>query len=259
MWMPSLALAKACSPQMSDEQLVITMHDNCLTKHKKMLLAMDPQTPDQFKVKLGRLMAAGEEEASVMDKLTDLLTKVTAATAATAAATAANQADGKQPAAQTTLAVESYTPRQHASDHQRNQSYNYPRSGGSNSGGNFFRGRGRGRGNFFPGDRFRFPNYSYGYGNHAPAYYPRFQQYGYNPFPSSAHQWQMYQQHAQMRPPFPNWQQQPQANRRESETGDRRVVPANQSFVVDSSPAPVAHGSEQTAEFASYFAPYPEN
>ena len=63
------------TPPLNDEQLSILLYDNCLLRYKKALLSMDPHTPDEFKVKLGRLMSVDEDEESLVEKLSRLLEK----------------------------------------------------------------------------------------------------------------------------------------------------------------------------------------
>lgn len=151
-------LGKTMNPPINDEQIVLTLHDNLLPKYKKILMTMDPDTPDKFKLKLSKAMAAGDEEESVMEKLTELLAK------ATTSSSTESKKETENKAAKETALVASNGNQFANREHDSRNRYDDQASGNNNYRGSF-RGRGRGRGRgFYPQQRYN--NYqqpSYGY------------------------------------------------------------------------------------------------
>ena len=171
-----VGLAKSMTPPLPEEQIVIALYDNCLPRYKKTLLAMDPQTAEQFKIKLGRLMTIDDDEDTLVDKLTKVLEK--------------SKTEEKKETA-TTLAVE-------AAPAQRPQSFQ--RRGGGGWHNRNFRGRGRGRGSSGFSQRLQQMPFTVAYG-----FQP---QYG-QPMPVAMPFLQQPQQYPQVMPwPQQQWVQQ---------------------------------------------------
>lgn len=244
-------IAKSMTPPVTDEQIVLTLYDNCLPKYKRTLLAMDPQTPDQFKTKLSRLIAASEEEDSVIDRLTDLVVKATTSTAAAAAP--------KQPEVKTETTLVASGENHFASQSDSRQGFNRDNRGrGGNQWRGGFRGRGNGRGRgFYPQQQNAFyPQQSYGY--RPPFYPPQYQGYEQRNWYPQHQNWQQprYQQYNT----FQQRQQYPQSGYRQMHSS---APPHNrqQAYMIES-PAATPHPDTQVAEQSQDTAGYsffPEN
>ena len=241
-------LANSMTPPLNDEQLSILLYDNCLPRYKKSLLSMEPHTPDEFMVKLGRLMSVDEDEETLVEKLTKLLEKT--------------KTEEKKELA-TTLAVQ-----QAPMQRQDNDGYRQSSSGGDNwqnfrSNSNFrCRRRGRrnwGRGRNWNGNKnsqqhqtqqFNPMGVVYGYQQPPVAFMPpgmSFQQ------PQWQQQWQP-QQLALMPDAVPPANAQYAG---QSHAPSRQNVPQQQRTYVVETPSPSAPSADQ--EVAALFASHPGN
>ena len=270
-----VSTAKSLDHPLNTVQQVMLLHENLLPKYKTGMVTMDPATPEQFKLKLGRLMAALQaEEVHAVDKLTDMITKVTVAAAEKAVAQ-------NQPTA-TTLAIQSHEPSssrqndrcQRDDQYQRDDSYQrdhrrsdngYRGRGGRGHG--FFRGRGRGRGFWHQQSYQGRPFFQSTWPS-----YDQQQSYGYNQ-PSSfyrQHSPWSYGQNQSFRQPFQQqWQprqqfQQQAPGARGGGNNFRSIAPAQQSYMIEqpaTCPATPAqeHAQSDGNEVADFFGQYPEN
>lgn len=165
-------MAKSMNPPLNDEQILITLHDNCLPKYKNIMLSSDPENAERFKSKLSRVMTSWSEEPGVPEQLAAALAKLTEASAqlSAKAVTGSSSASGSGAApANTTYNAALVAQSQSGGDfnQRQHQDTNYQFSGnrGQANWRGSFRGRGRGRGgrgNWF-GQNWNYNNQSYGY------------------------------------------------------------------------------------------------